>query len=90
MSAEDRNSYDTSHVIRTFGEVGSRGMQRLLVAELTLKCRTGELSTIHTLVVDWVDVQDGYYRYLAVDDGGEVRIKIVIREYLACEIVWTT
>ena len=88
MSPEERDSYDASHVIQTFGEVGSRGMQRLLVTQLTLNSPTGELSTLGVIVNDWVDVQDDRYRYLAVDDAGEVRIKIIIRQYLACEIVW--
>ncbi len=88
MSEEERDSYDSAHVTQIFGEVGSRGMQRLLVTQLTLKSPTGQSSTLGLLVNDWVEVQDGRYRYLSVDDGAEVRVKIVIREYLACEVSW--
>lgn len=89
MSREQLDSFDASHVVQTFGEVGSRGTQRILVTQLTLKSvETGELSKVSLLVNDWVDVQDGRYRYLAIDDGGEVRVKIIIREYLACEVSW--
>jgi hypothetical protein len=37
---------------------------------------------------DWVEVQDGYYRYLALDEVGGVVIRIVIAEYLSCEVAW--
>lgn len=89
MSPEERDSYNASHVVRTLGEVGSRGMQRLLVVQATVKRPTGESCIVDVLVNDWVDVQEGRYRYLAIDDQGEVRVKIVIREYLACEVVWS-
>jgi len=49
----------------------------------------GDSSTLNLLINDWVDVQEGRYRYLAIDDRGEVKIKIVIAEYLACEVTWT-
>lgn len=88
MSEEQRDSYEGSHVVQAFGEVGSRGLQRLLVTQLTLQSATGEMSTVDLLINDWVEVQEGQYRYHAIDDGGEVKIKIVIGEYLASEIVW--
>jgi len=54
-------------------EVGSRSSQRLVVNEPGL--------------VLWMTVQQGRYRYLAFVDSGII-IRIVIREYLACEIGW--
>lgn len=36
----------------------------------------------------WVDVQPGRYRYLAVLNGGQSIIRLVISEYLGCEAVW--
>jgi hypothetical protein len=88
LPEDQRDSYEASEVTQVFAEVGSRGMQRLLVTQLTLQGPSGEISTVDVLVNDWVNVQGGRYRYHAVDYGDEVRIKIVISEYLACEVVW--
>ncbi|MDE2030022.1 MAG: hypothetical protein KGI97_05590 [Alphaproteobacteria bacterium] len=55
-------------------EVGCRAMQRLI---------TGE-----DLEDGWVVVQPGRYRFQTIADGA-VKIKIVLREYLGIEIVWT-
>ncbi len=40
------------------------------------------------VINDWIDVQDDRYRYLAIDDADGVSIKIVVGEYLACEVAW--
>jgi hypothetical protein len=88
MTDEERKSFETAHVTPLFGEVGSRGMQRLLVTQLKIKSATGRTSTVNVLINDWVDVQEGRYRYLAIDDTGGVKIKIVIAEYLACDVYW--
>ena len=71
-----------------FGEVGSRGLQRMLVTQIFLRSLTGAKSEAQLLLNDWIDVQDGYYRYLAIDDLGGLVIRIVIAEYLACEVAW--
>lgn len=88
LTEEERDSYEASQVVQTYGEIGSRGMQRLLVTQVTFQSSTGETSTLGLLVNDWVEVQEGRYRYHAADYGDEARIKIVISEYLACEVVW--
>lgn len=63
-------------------------MQRLLVAQFTLQSGAGETEMVGLVINDWVDVQEGRYRYHAIDYGDAVRIKLVISEYLACEVVW--
>jgi hypothetical protein len=88
MTNELRDSFDSSHQQQMFGEVGSRGIQRLLVTEISLHAESGKESSIRLLLNDWVDVQEGYYRYLAIDDVGGIVIRIVIAEYLACEVAW--
>ncbi len=60
----------------------------MLVTQLVLRSETGVKSQVGLLVNDWVEVQDGYYRYLAIDDGGGLVIRIVVAEYLACEVAW--
>ena len=88
MSQEVRESFDAPHEQEMFGEVGSRGLQRMLVTQMFLRSHTGEESEVRLLLNDWVDVQDGYYRYLAIDDISGLVIRIVIAEYLACEVAW--
>jgi hypothetical protein len=88
MSPEEREVFDAPHVQQMFGEIGSRGLQRLLVTQISLKSLTGEESQSRLLLNDWVDVQEGYYRYLAIDDVGGIVVRIVVAEYLACEVAW--
>lgn len=88
MPQEMREAFEAPHVQKTFGEVGSRGVQRMFVTQLVLRSQTGEESEARLLLNDWVDVQEGYYRYLAIDDMGGVVIRIVVAEYLACETAW--
>lgn len=88
MTTAERDSFDASHVVEQFGEIGSRGLQRMLVIQASLASENGDEGTVNFVVNDWVDVQDGCYRYLAIDDAGTIKIKIVIAEYLACEVIW--
>lgn len=80
--------FNSPHAIQTYGEIGSRGMQRLRVAAIKLAGPNGDERLLHLILNDWVEVQEGRYRYQAIDDGGLVRVKFVIGEYLACEVVW--
>lgn len=56
-------------------EVGSRAMQRLLLAGTD------------TFTEGWLTVQEGNYRYRTSQTNGLI-VKIVLREYLGCEVVW--
>jgi hypothetical protein len=56
-------------------EVGSRAMQRLLVAGPEV------------FEEGWLVVQDGRYRYRTSQYAG-LRVRMVLREYLACEVTW--
>lgn len=88
MDVGHREEYESSHVVEIYGEIGSRGMQRLLVAQFTLQASSGETKTAHMMINDWVEVQEGRYRYHAIDYGDVIRVKLVISEYLACEVIW--
>lgn len=61
--------------IAAWPEVGSRAMGRLLVVD------------DEAFEEGWLLVQADRYRYRVLQDGG-LRVKIVIREYLAAEICW--
>lgn len=88
LTEQRREEFDSPHLVQTYGEVGSRSMQRLRVAEIKLASPNGELNTAHLVLNDWIVVQEGRYRYHAIDDAGVVKVKIVIGEYLACEAFW--
>ncbi len=63
-------------------------MQRTMVTKVTLQSLKGKSKEMNIVVNDWVEVQEGNYRYLAIDDLGGVVIKIVISEFLACIVHW--
>jgi hypothetical protein len=88
MQPEEQESFNAAHEQQLFDEVGSRGLQRMLVTHMVIRRPSGEESTIGFLLNEWVDVQGGFYRYLAIDDCGCVVIRIVVAEYLACEVAW--
>lgn len=91
LEDEVREAFNEPHMQQMIGEVGSRGLQRMLVTEVVLKSpKTKKRSKIKMLINDWVEVQEGNYRYLAIDDAGGIVIRIVMREYLGCEVGWQT
>jgi hypothetical protein len=88
LPQETRESFNSVHIQQIFGEVGTRNMQRLLVTQMTLMSENGKPYNVEMIINDWIDVQDGQYRYIAIDDIGTLVIRIVIAEYYACEVAW--
>lgn len=89
LSQEERELFFLPHKQELFGEIGSRNTQRLYVVEAQLQAESGEITPVRLLLNDWVDVQDNYYRYIAIDDVNGVLIRIVISEHFACEVLWS-
>ena len=88
LSDEEREVFNGVHVARLFGEVGSRSLQRQVVTQMSLVSATGEGSTLGLVVSDWLDVQEGRYRYLTCQETNGIRVRIVIGEYLYCDVFW--
>ena len=88
LTQEGQEAFNSVHFQQVSGEVGSRNMQRLLVTQITRLAENGEPQNIEMIINDWIDVQDGRYRFLAIDDMGQIVIRIVIAEYFACEVAW--
>jgi hypothetical protein len=88
LAEELLETFNAPHAIRTYGEIGSRGMQRLRLAEIKLADLNGEEKLLRIILNDWIDVQPGRYRFHAIDDSGLISIKMVIGEYLACQVTW--
>lgn len=77
MTARQRDEFENGEqgVLVPWPEVGSRAMNRMLVMGTDV------------FGGGWLEVQPDRYRYRVSQDGG-MRVSIVLREYLACEVVW--
>lgn len=88
LSENARDSFNSFHFQELLGEIGSRNIQRMYATDIKLQSPTGEIKIHRVVINDWIDVQEGFYRYLAIDDIHGIIIRIVISEYLACEVGW--
>lgn len=76
MTTDERQAFERDDdVLFVWPEVGSRAMQRVLLTES------------EAFVEGWVTVQEGNYRFRTSQVNG-FSVKIALREYLGCEIVW--
>jgi hypothetical protein len=76
LTAKQRDAFEQEESgLAAWPEVGSRAMSRMLVV--------GD----EAYEEGWLVVQEDRYRYRVFQDDG-LRVKIVIREYLAAEICW--
>ena len=49
---------------------------------------TGERISQGFVVNDWIEVQEGNYRYQVLNHHAAVKVRIVLGEYLAAEVEW--
>jgi len=77
LGQTERQAFEDSpgEFIASWPEVGTRAMQRLLVVGSDV------------FQEGWLVVQDGNYRFRVSQEDG-LTVKIVLRDYLACHIVW--
>jgi len=75
MATPVREDFEAPSITTIWPEVGSRAMQRMAVA------------FPYCYGPDWVEVQPERYRYLTSVSEGVV-IRMVLSEYLGCEVVW--
>ena len=80
LNAAERSHFEelddqAEQVLAGWPEVGSRALQRLLVVES------------QAFREKWIEVQEANYRFRITEDDG-LTVKIVLREYLACKVVW--
>lgn len=90
MDDQQRDEFDAAQIVETFGELGSRSIQRIFVVQAALQSANGQATTRTLVVNDWIEVQQDRYRYHAIDHGDVITIKIVFGEYLGCEVAWST
>ncbi len=75
LTNAERGNFENPPVTRVAPEVGSRGLFRLV--EMGNPLGTWP----------WIIVQEGVYRYHASLNEG-ITIRIVVQEYLACQVSW--
>jgi hypothetical protein len=75
LSDGQREAFESSPASSLWPEVGSRAMQRAVEA------------FSDTSPSGWITVQSGRYRYLAAVGEGTI-VRIVLSEYLGCEVRW--
>lgn len=87
-----REEFESPPNVSLFPEVGSRAMQRMNVVSVTLASVENPSQMVeHQFLLgpDWMEVQPGQYRYLAAAlDTGELVVRVVLSEFLACEVTW--
>ena len=74
MSDEQKAHFGSEPESMLWAEVGSRMMQRMVNGDL----QPG----------GWVEVQPGTYRYAVYQLGNQTLIRMLLRDYLACEVAW--
>ena len=74
MSDEQKAHFGSEPESMLWTEVGSRMMQRMVIGDL----QPG----------GWVEVQPGTYRYAVYQLGNQTHIRMLLRDYLACEVAW--
>lgn len=91
MTQEDREGFQNYIPLNNcvLPTVGSRAYNRIYVVELVLSAvKSGEMSSLKQLVMDWTDVQDNHYRYVCWIDDGYINVKLIIDEFLYATVAF--
>lgn len=88
MTEVERETFDAPFFPAVWGEIGSRGSQRTMLITVDLISAESDHVAAPFVMVDWLEVQENRYRYIAYETPDEVIVKIVIGEYLACVVTW--
>lgn len=92
MKENEVNKYDGFIFMndKQVPEVGSRVFDKIFVFEPVLQTvQTKEQSKFPLLVMNWSNIQENNYRYIAwIENNGSFHVKIVIHNFLYSEIVF--
>ena len=70
-------------------EIGSRAFRNIYVVQMETEPTNGTGYRVPMLLMDWVDVQEGFYKYQVYLKSGQIWVKMIIRDFLYCEVVMT-
>lgn len=76
MTQNQYNEFISSTELQTFPEVGSRALHNVVLNEN------------NEVFSNWVTVQPDNYYYSVISSFGRTTVRIIIREYLAGEVIW--
>jgi hypothetical protein len=88
LRVEERATWEEPEAVDVWGEIGSRAIQRIVILQTKLTNAAGEDLSFGVALNDWVTVQDDVYRYHVTESEHLVRVRMIMREYLACEVIW--
>lgn len=91
LTTDERNLMDIPEPLegKLLPEVGSRGYEHIQVIQLKLApIGSGSPTTLSFPCIMWNDVQENQYRYMSFLEGTDLRIKIVIGEFLYATILF--
>lgn len=76
LTEEEQISFFAITELQKIPEIGSRAMQNLHITQDGIP------------VDNWIMVQDGIYQYSVTPTTENLKVRILIWNYLACEVVW--
>lgn len=76
LSEDELNSFFAVTELQKAPEIGSRAMQNMYLTQDGIP------------IDNWNIVQDGIYQYSVTPTIGNVKVRILIWNYLVCEVIW--
>lgn len=72
-----------------FPEIGSRVFGNIFVVQLDAQnIDTAQKAKINVCMLDWTDIQNGYYKYQAFLREEKIYVKIIFNDFLYAEVVF--
>ncbi len=69
--------------------IGSRGFRNYLILQMPIETiETEKRENLNLVMMDWTDVQNGIYRYIAYFEENKLIVKMIIMDYLYGEVVF--
>lgn len=89
LSQETIDDYDCAVDIRNclLPEIGSRVYDKIYPIQIPIsQIDENHLCVLRSVLLDWTDIQDGAYRYIAIIDGNRIQVNMVIDEFLFASV----
>ena len=89
LSQETIDDYDCAVDIQNclFPEVGSRVYEKIYPVQVPITQIDGNsMYAMRSVFLDWTDIQEGVYRYIAIFEGNSIQVNLVIDEFLYASV----